>query len=297
MKVLVTGASGLLGSKLVEVLISKGYTVYAGYHGNSPKAGFPVKFDISSEEDVKRVFEHVKPDVAVHAAALTNVDECEVKRELAWNVNVVGTGNVVKFSKQYGSFLIYISTDYVFRGDRGMYSENDEVCPVNYYGYTKLKGEKEVKNMLKEYCIARASVIYGSAPATGKTNFALWIIEKLKEGELVRVVTDQWNSPTLNTNLAEMLTEILDRRITGTYHLAGATRISRYDLAKLVAETFNQDKNLISPTTSDKISWAAQRPRDSSLDVGKASRTLYSKPLDIGASLRRLKLELKGLSI
>jgi len=297
MKVLVTGASGLLGSKLVEVLISKGYTVYAGYHGNSPKAGFPVKFDISSEEDVKRVFEHVKPDVAVHAAALTNVDECEVKRELAWNVNVVGTGNVVKFSKQYGSFLIYISTDYVFRGDRGMYSENDEVCPVNYYGYTKLKGEEEVKNMLKEYCIARASVIYGSAPATGKTNFALWIIEKLKEGELVRVVTDQWNSPTLNTNLAEMLTEILDRRITGTYHLAGATRISRYDLAKLVAETFNQDKNLISPTTSDKISWAAQRPRDSSLDVGKASRTLYSKPLDIGASLRRLKLELKGLSI
>jgi len=297
MKVLVTGASGLLGSKLVEVLISKGYTVYAGYHGNSPKAGFPVKFDISSEEDVKRVFEHVKPDVAVHAAALTNVDECEVKRELAWNVNVVGTGNVVKFSKQYGSFLIYISTDYVFRGDRGMYSENDEVCPVNYYGYTKLKGEEEVKNMLKEYCIARASVIYGSAPATGKTNFALWIIEKLKEGKLVRVVTDQWNSPTLNTNLAEMLTEILDRRITGTYHLAGATRISRYDLAKLVAETFNQDKNLISPTTSDKISWAAQRPRDSSLDVGKASRTLYSKPLDIGASLRRLKLELKGLSI
>jgi dTDP-4-dehydrorhamnose reductase len=294
MNVLVTGASGLLGSKLVEVLVSKGYKVYAGYFGNSPKAGFPLKFDISDEIGVEKAFELSKPDVVVHAAALTNVDVCEVKRDLAWNTNVIGTKNLVKLSKKYNAFFVYISTDYVFKGDRGLYREEDIPEPINYYGITKLKGEEEVKNILKEYCIARTSVIYGSVPATGKTNFALWIIEKLRRGEQVNVLMDQYNSPTHNTNLAEMLSEVIEKRIVGTYHLAGATRISRYDFSKLIAETFNLESSLILPTTSDKISWTAQRPKDSSLNVEKASRSLNNKPLTIHESLKRLRSEIEG---
>jgi dTDP-4-dehydrorhamnose reductase len=294
MNVLVTGASGLLGSKLVEVLVSKGYKVYAGYFGNSPKAGVPVKFDISDESGVEKAFELSKPDVVVHAAALTNVDVCEVKRDLAWNTNVIGTKNLVKLSKKYNAFFVYISTDYVFKGDRGLYREEDIPEPINYYGITKLKGEEEVKSMLKEYCIARTSVIYGSVPATGKTNFALWIIEKLRRGEQVNVLMDQYNSPTHNTNLAEMLSEVIEKRIVGTYHLAGATRISRYDFSKLIAEAFNLESSLILPTTSDKISWTAQRPKDSSLNVEKASRSLNNKPLTIHESLKRLRSEIEG---
>jgi dTDP-4-dehydrorhamnose reductase len=294
MNVLVTGASGLLGSKLVEVLVSRGYTVYAGYFENSPKAGFPVKFNISNESDVEKAFEFSKPDIVVHAAALTNVDVCELKKDLAWSTNVIGTKNLVKLSKKYGAFFVYISTDYVFKGDRGMYCEDDMPEPVNYYGITKLKGEEEVKSMLEEYCIARTSVLYGSVPATGKTNFVLWIIERLRRGEQVNVVMDQYNSPTHNTNLAEMLLEVIEKRIVGTYHLAGATRISRYDFSKLIAETFNLESSLVLPTTSDKISWTAQRPKDSSLNVEKASRSLNNKPLNIHESLKRLRSEIEG---
>ncbi|RSN77486.1 dTDP-4-dehydrorhamnose reductase [Candidatus Methanodesulfokora washburnensis] len=292
MRILVTEASGLLGSKLVEILLRKGYAVYAGYNENKPKAGLPVKLDVSNEGDVERAFEISRPEVVVHAAALTNVDACELNKELAWSINVVGTRNIVKLSKKYSAFLIYISTDYVFKGDKGMYSESDPTEPVNYYGYTKLKGEEEVR-LLEEHCIARTSVIYGSIPAAGKVNFALWVIDKLRKGEKVRALTDQWNSPTLNVNLAEMIVEIAERRLLGTFHLAGATRISRYDFARLIARKFNLDERLIQPIASNEISWIAQRPRDSSLNVEKASRTLKIKPLDIHRSLEILRSELE----
>jgi dTDP-4-dehydrorhamnose reductase len=292
MRILVTGASGLLGSKLVEILLRKGYAVYAGYNENKPKAGLPIKLDVSNEVDVERAFEISRPEVVVHAAALTDVDACELKKELAWSINVVGTRNIVKLSKKYSAFLIYISTDYVFKGDKGMYSEDDPTEPVNYYGYTKLMGEEEVR-LLEEHCVARTSVIYGSIPAAGKVNFALLVVDKLRKGEKVRALTDQWNSPTLNVNLAEMIVEIVERRLLGTFHLAGATRISRYDFARLIARKFNLDERLIQPITSNEISWIAQRPRDSSLNVEKASRTLKIKPLDIHRSLEILRSELE----
>jgi len=117
-------------------------------------------------------------------------------------------------------------------------------------------------------------------------------MEKLRKGEKINIVTDQWNSPTLNTNLAEMLTEILERKITGIYHLAGAARINRYNFAKLIAKTFGLNEDLVTPTTSNNIKWIGQRPRDSSLDISKASATLHHKPLNIKKSLEILKKEL-----
>ena len=197
-----------------------------------------------------------------------------------------------RLSKEYKAFLVYISTDYVFKGDRGMYRERDEPNPVNYYGLTKLEGEKAVSRILSEFCIARPSVIYGSKPASGKTNFALWVLEKLKNREPIKVVVDQWNSPTLNSNLAEMILEAVDRRLIGIYHLAGASRISRYMFAKTLAETFNLDHSLINPTTMNELRWIANRPRDSSLDVGKAMQLLHTKPLEVREAIKKLRREL-----
>ena len=294
LRILVTGASGLLGSKLTEILVKKGYEVYAGYNSHRPLNGHPIKFNVLCKEEVKKAFEIAGPDVVIHAAALTNVDKCEVDKELAWRINVIGTRNIAKLSKQYGSFLIYISTDYVFKGDRGMYREDDEPNPINYYGFTKLKGEEEVRRIMDEYCIARTSVIYGSIPAAGKINFALWVLEKLRKNEQVNIVTDQWNSPTLNTNLAEMILEMFERKIVGIYHLAGATRINRYKFAKLVAKTFNLNENLILPILSIDLQWIAKRPRDSSLNVSKAIQVLHNKPLSIEESLEILRRELLG---
>ena len=161
-----------------------------------------------------------------------------------------GTENIAELCKKHQTFPVYISTDYVFNGEKGMYEENDEPDPVNYYGLTKLKGEESIKNLTDEYCIARASVIYGSIPATGKINFALWLLNKLKRREKAKIVTDQWNSPTLNINLANMVLEVLERKLTGIFHLAGATRLSRYEFAKFLAENFSLDMNLITPVFS-----------------------------------------------
>lgn len=188
--------------------------------------------------------------------------------------------------------MIYVSTDYVFSGKKGMYTENDETKPINHYGKTKLEGEKIVRNLMPDWCIARPSVIYGSVPAAGKTNFALWVLDKLRKGEQIKIITDQCISPTFNTNLAEMIIEVAQRRLTGIYHLSGATPINRYDFACLIAETFDLNKNLIKPAKSKEMNWNAERPKNTSLNVEKASRTLTKKPLKIEDALNKLKEEI-----
>jgi dTDP-4-dehydrorhamnose reductase len=292
LKLLITGASGLYGSKLAELATARNYEVCSGYSRDQPAYGTPIQFDVSDKNRVEEAIKKLNPEVVVHAAALTDVDKCEINKELAWKINVEGTRNIAEAVKTNRAFLIYISTDYIFNGETGRYEETDSPAPINYYGLTKLKAEELVKNLIDEYCIARASVIYGSTPAAGKVNFALWVINKLKRNEQIKIITDQWNSPTLNTNMAEMTLEIIERKLTGTFHLSGATRINRYDFAKQIAENFNLDSNLIGPTTSAEFSWTAKRPRDSSLDTAKAQQALKNKPLQINQAIEKMKQEL-----
>lgn len=292
MKLLITGASGLFGSKLAENAASTGYEVYSGYNQDYPPYGAPMRFDITEKTSVEKAFSEVVPDVVVHAATLTDVDKCEVNKELAWKINVEGTKNIVEAAKKRRIFLVYVSTDYVFSGEKGNYREMDPPSPVNYYGLTKLKAEELVQNTLEECCVVRASVIYGAQPAAGKINFALWLISKLENKEPPKVLVDQWNSPTLNTSMANMTLEIIERRLTGTYHLSGATRISRYEFAKELARTFHLNVEMIVPATMEQFSWPAKRPKDSSLETAKAQQTLKNKPLQVQQALEQLKKEL-----
>jgi dTDP-4-dehydrorhamnose reductase len=294
MKILVTGASGLLGSKVAELAFSEGHEVYSAFNQHTINHGSPVRMDLTDLDSCRRVFENIRPEAVVHSAALTNVDLCEVEKETAWRINVYGTELIARLCKEFNCFMVFISTDYVFNGERGLYSEEDQPDPINYYGYTKLKAEEAVRSILNDYCIVRTSVIFGSKPAAGKINFALWILESLKQKRRINVVVDQINSPTLNTNLAEAILEILDRKLMGLYHIAGATPISRYDFACLLAEEFKLERELIQPTTSDKINWIAKRPKNASLNVAKAQRNLKKKPLDIRDAIRILREELKN---
>jgi len=288
MKIFVTGGSGLLGSKITEIALERGYDVYSGYCRHKPEFGKAVKFDLTDANSIVRAINDVKPDVIIHTAALTDVDRCEVEKDLAYKINVEGTKIIAEVARKFDSFLIYISTDYVFDGNEGLYKEEDETNPVNYYGYTKLLGEK----YCQDFCIARTCVIYGAKPASGKVNFALWLINKLEKGESVRIVTDQYITPTLNTNLAKMLLEIAERKITGIFHLAGATRVSRFEFAKEIARVFGLDESLIIPSRMDEINWIAKRPRDSSLDASKAAKYLNEKPYDLRKALKVLKGEI-----
>jgi dTDP-4-dehydrorhamnose reductase len=292
LKLLITGASGLYGSKLAEIALLTGFEVFSCDVEDLPACGNTIKFDVTNKGLVDEAFRRVKPDIVVHAASLTDVDKCELNKELAWKVNVEGTRNIIEGSLSVDSFLFYVSSDYIFNGEKGCYKEMDTPDPINYYGLTKLEAEKLVKKSELSYCIGRPSVIYGSIPAAGKVNFSLWLIENLSKGERVRILTDQWNTPTLNTNLAEMTIEIIKRKMTGTYHLCGATRVSRFQFAQLIAETFGLDKGLIIPVDSSTFSWPAKRPADSSLDTTKAEQMLQTKPLEIGEAVKRLKYEL-----
>jgi dTDP-4-dehydrorhamnose reductase len=295
LRLLITGASGLYGSKIAKLANEGNHRVFSGYSQNQTYSGIPIQFDVSDKNSVKRAFKKAKPEVVVHAAALTDVDKCETSKELAWRINVEGTKNISEETQKSSAFLVFVSTDYVFNGKTGRYKETDIPNPINYYGSTKLKGEKLVKEAIEEYCIVRASVIYGSTPAAGKINFALWLVNKLKNNEPAKIIIDQWNSPTLNTSMAEMTLEIIERKLTGIYHISGATRISRYDFAKQVAMKFQLESNLITPVQSSEFTWEARRPKDSSLDTSKAQKTLKHQPLQINRALEIMKNELTQL--
>jgi dTDP-4-dehydrorhamnose reductase len=286
-KLFITGGSGLLGCKIAEIALKK-YEVYTGYCHNKPEFGEPVKCDLAKDTDVEIIYK-ITPEVIIHTAALTNVDECETNKELAYKINVEGTKRVAEIANELGTLLVYVSTDYVFSGDNGMYKEEDEPNPMNYYGHTKLLGEKYCE------CIARPCVIYGAKPASGKVNFALWILKTLRNGEELKIVTDQFITPTLNTNLAMMLLEISERRLKGIFHTAGATRVSRYEFALRIADKLGLDKDLVISSRMEQMKWLAKRPKDSSLDTSKASGYLKEKTLDLDMALEIFKSELKNI--
>lgn len=294
MRVLITGANGLLGSKLCELYARKGHVVYAGFTSVPPAVGEPVQMDITDRAMVKEAFEQHSPDIVFHCAAVTDVDACELDPTLAHEVNVEGTQHIVHEAKRVGCQMVYISTDYVFDGAKGYYREDDTTNPVNVYGKSKLEGERAVLASGLPSLIARTSVIYGATPSSGKMNFALWVIDSLRRGETIPAIADKYACPTYNQNLAEMLIEATERGFSGIHHLCGATRVSRLEFANAIADTFGLDKSKIRVATSMDYDarQRAKRPQDSSLDVSGIMRSLRTRPMELKDALAALKAEM-----
>lgn len=296
MKVLVTGGSGLLGSALVGALASRGHSVVATYNTHEPRGGAGVKWvklDITKGYLPEDLVWKERPQAIVHCAAYTDVDGCELDKARAWAVNVEGTRSVVRAARAVNAYLVYVSTDYVFDGERGMYTERDTPCPVNYYGLTKLVGEEIVRSSDVLYAIVRPSAIYGLWGS--KKSFAEYVAEKLVRGEEVKALVDQYVSPTFSVFLAESIAKILEVKVLGLLHVAG-DRMSRYEFALKLAEALDASKSLVKEARmSEMKGWVARRPRDSSLDTSKARELLgefhdSSKAIGIFASefLRRM---------
>jgi len=285
-KLLITGASGLLGKKIVE-LAQNDFTI-TPIHKTRPLHSSSVKLDVTESLAVLNLLNKLEPDVVIHTASETNVDKCEIEKEHAWKINAEGTRNLAEACQNVNAKLVYASTDYVFDGEKGMYTEEDEPNPVNYYGVTKLEGEKQVIEQCKNYAILRTSVLFGWHP--WKQNFATWIINKLKQQQEIMVVEDHYNTPTLADNLAEMAVEIAKNDLQGIYHASGSERISRYEFGKRIARTFNLDPDLIRPVKMSQLTaWIAKRPRDSSLNTDKIQKQLKTKPLNITEGLNKMK--------
>ncbi len=285
-----TGTSGLLRTKLTQCALQSGHAVTSAYSRHRPSYGEPIRLDATNEAEVQGVILLIKPDVVFNTASVTDVDLCEEQPELAMRVNGQAVGIIARACNKGGSFLIHVSTDYVFNGERGRYREDDETGPINVYGRSKLFGETELIRNASNYLMTRTSVLYGWG-RPHRENFATWLVTKLLAGEPVAVVTDQFASPTFNTNLAKMLLEAAERRLTGVIHLAGATPIGRYEFALRLSQICGLNDGLLTPTHSVPIRWKAKRPRDSSLDVAKAAQMLDNKPSAIDEALKEFASE------
>lgn len=286
MKFLVTGSAGLIGSQVVKDLLKQNHQVFSCYHETKPSHGIPIQLDLADNTQIIQTLQETKPDRIIHLAAMTDVDQCETEKKLALILNVTATESLAKQAAKQNIFFVYVSTDYVFDGIQGMKKENDTPNPLGFYGKSKLEGEFSLNKLTSRWCIARTSTPFGIHPK--KKSFPIWVKESLESNKKIPILVDQFTSPTFIPNLSKMLIEVTIKQITGVIHLAGATRISRYELAELVAVKLNLEKKLLIPTKTDDMNWKAQRPIDSSLDVSLATEILEEKPQSIEQSLELL---------
>ena len=285
-RLLITGASGLLGSKLQKIAEGKFNLILL--HNTRPLSPNSLELNITNQKKVTKLFNDLKPEIVIHTASETNVDKCELQKEHAWKTNVEGTCNIARACKEIDAKLAYISTDYVFDGEKGNYKEEDKPNPISYYGITKLEGENQVIQNCNDHVILRTSVIYGWHQ--WKQNFATWVINQLRQNKEITVVDDHYNTPTLADNLAEMTIETLQSDLHGLYHASGIEKISRYDFAIQIAGTFRLNPNLVKPIKMSQLTaWVAKRPRNSSLNMDKIQKHLKTKPLNITDGLNKMR--------
>ena len=293
MKILITGASSLPGYRTTLEALSRGFEVVALYYTHSiPIEDEKLKkvcIDISQLENLRRLIIKEKPDIIIHMAAIGDLDLCEKNKALAWKTVVEPSIEIASIVTRINCFLIYLSTDYVFEGEKGNYKEYDVPSPINYYGFTKLLGEIAFRSSCTSYAIVRASSIYGFGH--GRMNFAKYLLEKLKAGETAKALIDQYTSPTQATLLGRAIIEIAEEKIEGIFHVVGE-RMSRYDFAIKVAEVLGLDKSLIQQAEMREMTWLAKRPRDSSLNYDETRKRIKTNFYSTEVAFKMLKEEL-----
>lgn len=264
MKILATGLSGLVGSRIEELLKNK-------YQFESSK------IDITDKERIQKTIQDSDSSVILHLAAKTDVDECEKDKSLgedgeAWRINVNGTENIAQACRYFNKKLIYVSTDFVFDGEKKEpYDEDDKENPINWYGRTKFRGEEKVREICKDFIIARISYPYRVSFL--KLDFIRKLIELLKSGKNMSMVEDHLMTPTFIDDIAFAFDRLLDKNLSGVFNISGSQIISPYDTAILIADVFGFDKiNLSKTTRGEFFNNRAPRGFNSSLKNDKISR-------------------------
>lgn len=294
-RILITGSCGLLGQELVALLSRiPNYDVLATGRGPAPAFGEAsvgyASVDVTDIRRVKEVFEDFAPHVVINCAALTRVDACETERELCWQVNVEAVENLVRLCRNAGTRLVQISTDFVFDGLEGPYQEDARPKPVNFYGKSKLAAENAVRQLNPDkWAIARTVMVYGTGQALRHENIAIWMINRLSNGDEIRVYMDQYRSPTYVVDLAQGVERLVRYNRSGVYHLSGRECVSIHDFAVTLAREFEFDQKLIHPVTSQEMVRPAQRPLRTGFIILKAETELGFRPRTLRQSLRDLK--------
>jgi len=242
--------------------------------------------DFTDPFSIHDVFENIKPDVVIHAGAMSKPDECEMNQMLAYLVNVEGTVQLLINSADIKSFFIFLSTDFVFDGEKGMYSENDSPNPVNYYGRTKLEAEEAVKEYEFDWAIARTVLVYGRNHS-GHSNILKIVKEKLEKGEAYNVVDDQVRTPTYVEDLAKGIVSIIEKKATGVFHLSGKDILTPYQMAIKAAEHLQLNSSIIGKVTATSFSQPARRPLKTGFIIDKARKKLGYEPITFEEGLKK----------
>lgn len=298
-KILLTGANGLLGQKISELFLSEtSHKLILTDIQNEVMASRGYEYfrmDITIKESIKEAVKKYNPDIIINTAAFTDVDACETEKEYSWRVNADAVKNLIIASRINNCKIIQISTDYIFDGKTGNYTEDSKPNPLSHYGKSKLAAENALISAGVEHVIVRTMILYG----TGKNirpNFALWLINMLSKGNKVKIVDDQFGMPTIVDDLAWSLVKIVNLNKTGIYNICGSEYISRYNFAVKLAEIFKFDENLIIPIKTSELNQAAERPMNSSFILLKAQTELGIKPLNVTEGLQLLKIQLEEIN-
>jgi dTDP-4-dehydrorhamnose reductase len=283
-KILITGSNGLLGQKLVELLLkAKDIKVIATARGENrlpfTEGYYYQSMDITSREQVHNVVANVKPNVIIHTAAMTNVDQCESEKDACWSQNVSSVEYLIEACSKIDCFFLHVSTDFIFDGKSGPYKEDAEANPISFYGWSKYAAEKQVKNSNIRWGIARTVLVYGIAHDMSRTNIILWVKKSLEDGKNIKVVTDQWRTPTLAEDLAKGCALIAGQEAEGIFNISGKDFLTPYEMAIMTADYFKLDKSLISQADSTTFSQPAKRPPRTGFDLSKSQQVLGYKPV------------------
>lgn len=296
--ILITGSNGLLGQKLVDLLHTEPTVkLIASSRGQNklsqiyPQVAFAA-MDVTNAEQVEQVIAETQPTHIIHTAAMTNVDDCETQREECWKQNVDAVENLVKASEKHGVHLIHVSTDFIFDGENGPYTEEAVGSPVNFYGESKLAAEELVKQASCKWAILRTVLVFGIVHDYGRSNIVLWVKGSLEQSKTIKVVNDQLRTPTLAEDLAQGCWLAAQQDAQGIYNISGEELLTPHQMALQVADYFELDKSLIEEVDGTQFTQTAKRPPRTGFSIIKAQTELGYKPHTFKESIALLATQI-----
>jgi dTDP-4-dehydrorhamnose reductase len=288
---LITGGSGLLGHALAEYLLSKQKNLVSLY--NSRHCKFHqvqnVQKNLFDYEGLEKLILQFRPDVIVHAAALTNVDECENQVSVAYKLHSEVTAKLAALSANIGIKFVFISTDQLWDGKSKFYSEDTDTSSINVYAKSKRSGEIAALKVNPNSLILRTNFFGFGLP--WRDSIFSWMVRKFLNGEQLVAFTNAFFTPISLPLFVKDLIKLVEKEAVGIFHVAGSERITKFDFAVRIASDFNLDSSLIKPLEMKEFGLIASRPVDMSLSSSKISKLLGSDRPDLSQSFEALQLK------
>ena len=293
-KIVITGSNGLLGQTLVNLLMKEpeNYSVFGLSKGDNRMNRNDFLYydiDITNYSQLEECITYIQPSFIINTAAMTNVDTCELKPEECNNLNIEAVKYLTQICTKLNIHFIQISTDFIFDGSKGFYKETDPPNPLSIYGHSKLKAENIVKNSGVNFSILRTILVYGKVVNLKRNNIVLWVKDMLENNKEITIVDDQYRMPTYVEDLATACKLIVDKNISGVYHISSNELLSVFEIANQIADVFGLNKKLIKPISTKTLNQKAIRPQKTGFDLSKTIKELDFQPTSFLLGLKRFK--------